>query len=216
MCRRHLGCPVGCRLGDRPVPASDNEDDYDGFDFVIITVPTPLKESLPDLSYIEASAREIGRYLRVGGTVVLESTTYPGTTQNLVVPILEEASQLQAGRDFHVGYSPEKDRPRQQGLHLQEHAENRVGHWRAIAGEGDRVVRQFRDCSHRTEPGCAVAAAIDAGDLDPARFASWVKLQREVARVRDRRAGWERAREGAALRARRPSYRAAVRDPVRD
>ncbi len=75
---------------------------------------------------------------------------------------------------------------------------------------------QFRDCAHRTEPGCAVAAAIDAGDLDPARFASWVKLQREVARVQDRRAGWERARAGAALRARQRSYRAAVRDPVRD
>ncbi len=75
---------------------------------------------------------------------------------------------------------------------------------------------QFRDCSHRTEPGCAVAAAIDAGDLDPARFASWVKLQREVARVQDRRAGWERARAGAALRARQRSYRAAVRDPTQD
>jgi len=70
---------------------------------------------------------------------------------------------------------------------------------------------QFRDCAHRTEPGCAVAAAIDAGDLDPARFASWVKLQREVARVRDRRAGWERARAGAALRARQRSYN-VVRD----
>jgi len=91
--------------------ASNNTDDYEGFDFVIITVPTPLKESLPDLSYIEAAARDIGRYLRVGATVVLESTTYPGTTENLVVPILEETSHLQAGRDFHVGYSPERIDP---------------------------------------------------------------------------------------------------------
>ncbi|MBA3294981.1 MAG: ribosome small subunit-dependent GTPase A [Geodermatophilaceae bacterium] len=68
---------------------------------------------------------------------------------------------------------------------------------------------QFRDCAHRTEPGCAVAAAIGAGDLDPARFASWVKLQREVARVQDRRAGWERARAGAQLRARQRSYKVA-------
>ncbi|MDQ3052538.1 MAG: ribosome small subunit-dependent GTPase A [Actinomycetota bacterium] len=66
---------------------------------------------------------------------------------------------------------------------------------------------QFRDCAHRTEPGCAVAAAIDAGQLDPARFASWRKLQREVARVRDRRAGWERAQAGAQLRARQRSLK---------
>lgn len=90
---------------------SHSTADYQGFDFVIITVPTPLKESLPDLSYIEDSAREIGRFLRTGATVVLESTTYPGTTENLLVPILEETSQLQAGRDFHVGYSPERIDP---------------------------------------------------------------------------------------------------------
>lgn len=68
---------------------------------------------------------------------------------------------------------------------------------------------QFRDCEHRTEPGCAVAAAIDAGELDPARFASWVKLQREVARVQDRRSGWERAQAGARLRARQRSLKVA-------
>ncbi len=68
---------------------------------------------------------------------------------------------------------------------------------------------QFRDCAHRTEPGCAVAAAIDDGTLDPARFASWVKLQREVARVQDRRAGWERARAGRRLRAQQRSYKTA-------
>lgn len=66
---------------------------------------------------------------------------------------------------------------------------------------------QFRDCAHRTEPGCAVAAAIDAGELDPARYASWVKLQREVARVQDRRAGWERAQAGAQLRAQQRSVK---------
>jgi len=68
---------------------------------------------------------------------------------------------------------------------------------------------QFRDCAHRTEPGCAVAAAIDTGDLDPARFASWLKLQREVARIQDRRSGWERAQAAARLRARQRSYKAA-------
>src|SRR5205085_11077413 len=59
-----------------------------GFDVGIITVPTPLREGLPDLSYIEKAALALGRHLRPGATVVLESTTYPGTTQDLVAPIL--------------------------------------------------------------------------------------------------------------------------------
>ena len=85
---------------------------------------------------------------------------------------------------------------------------NEEGLERAYADIVELQIRcQFRDCVHRTEPGCAVAAAIDAGDLDPARFASWVKLQREVARVQDRRAGWERAQAGAELRARQRSLK---------
>jgi UDP-N-acetyl-D-glucosamine dehydrogenase len=82
-----------------------------GFDVAVITVPTPLREGVPDLSYIEASARTLGRYLRPGATVVLESTTYPGTTEELVKPILEEMSGLIGGPDFHLGYSPERIDP---------------------------------------------------------------------------------------------------------
>lgn len=82
-----------------------------GFDYAIITVPTPLSERAPDLSYIESAATVLARYLRPGATVVLESTTYPGTTEELVVPLLEEGSGLVAGDDFHVGYSPERIDP---------------------------------------------------------------------------------------------------------
>jgi UDP-N-acetyl-D-glucosamine dehydrogenase len=82
-----------------------------GFDVAVITVPTPLREGNPDLSYIEESARTMGRFLRPGATVVLESTTYPGTTEELVGPVLEEASGLAAGEDFHLGYSPERIDP---------------------------------------------------------------------------------------------------------
>ena len=82
-----------------------------GFDVAIITVPTPLREGNPDLSYIEASAVTLARYLRPGATVVLESTTYPGTTEELVGPILEEGSGLTVGIDFHLGYSPERIDP---------------------------------------------------------------------------------------------------------
>ena len=90
---------------------STSTDDAANFDYAIITVPTPLKETLPDLSFIEQAARDLGRHLRPGATVVLESTTYPGTTEELMVPILEEVSGLKAVTDFHVGYSPERIDP---------------------------------------------------------------------------------------------------------
>src|SRR3954449_4519444 len=82
-----------------------------GFDYAVITVPTPLREGNPDLSYIEQASRALARYLRPGATVILESTTYPGTTEELVAPILEEGSGLIAGSDFFLGYSPERIDP---------------------------------------------------------------------------------------------------------
>jgi UDP-N-acetyl-D-glucosamine dehydrogenase len=90
--------------------ASGDSRSCAGFDVAVITVPTPLREGNPDLSYIEASAATLARFLRPGATVVLESTTYPGTTEELVAPILEEGSGLVAG-DFHLGYSPERIDP---------------------------------------------------------------------------------------------------------
>jgi UDP-N-acetyl-D-glucosamine dehydrogenase len=91
--------------------ATTNYEDITGFDFAVITVPTPLRESLPDLSFIEQSAASLAPYLRAGATVVLESTTYPGTTEELLVPLLEAGSGLTAGQDFSVGYSPERIDP---------------------------------------------------------------------------------------------------------
>jgi UDP-N-acetyl-D-glucosamine dehydrogenase len=81
------------------------------FDFAIITVPTPLRQGSPDLSFIESAGKSLAKYVSKGSTVVLESTTYPGTTEELLVPILEEGSGLRAGIDFYVGYSPERIDP---------------------------------------------------------------------------------------------------------
>ncbi|CAH0213784.1 UDP-N-acetyl-D-glucosamine 6-dehydrogenase [Microbacterium oxydans] len=86
-------------------------DSVDGFDYAIITVPTPLKESLPDLSFIESAAASLAPLIRAGSTVILESTTYPGTTEELLVPALEAGSGLNADQDFFVGYSPERIDP---------------------------------------------------------------------------------------------------------
>ncbi len=91
--------------------ATTDYADAAGFDFAVITVPTPLRESLPDLSFIESSGASLAPLLTKGSTVVLESTTYPGTTEELLVPILEAGSGMKAGVDFHVGYSPERIDP---------------------------------------------------------------------------------------------------------
>src|SRR3984885_3225051 len=82
-----------------------------GFDVAVITVPTPLRDGLPDLTYIEAATRMLARYLRPGATVIVESTSYPGTTQEQVLPWLEDGSGLVAGTDFYLGYSPERIDP---------------------------------------------------------------------------------------------------------
>jgi len=80
-------------------------------DAIIICVPTPLGEARePDLSYIVRTGEAIRPFLRAGQFVVLESTTYPGTTEDLLRPILEE-SGLKAGRDFFLAYSPEREDP---------------------------------------------------------------------------------------------------------
>jgi UDP-N-acetyl-D-glucosamine dehydrogenase len=86
-------------------------DDATGFDVAVITVPTPLREGAPDLSHIEDAGRALAPLLQPGATVVLESTTYPGTTQDLLQPLLEKGSGLLAGTDFFLGYSPERIDP---------------------------------------------------------------------------------------------------------
>lgn len=91
--------------------ASELARDCGGFDVAVVTVPTPLQDGAPDLRYIEESAHTLARFLRPGATVVLESTTYPGTTEELFGPILEDGSGLTAGVDFHLGYSPERIDP---------------------------------------------------------------------------------------------------------
>jgi nucleotide sugar dehydrogenase len=81
------------------------------FDVAVIDVPTPLEEGAPNLSYVTDAASTLAGHLKRGSTVILESTSYPGTTEELVVPLLEEGSGLVAGSDFHVGYSPERIDP---------------------------------------------------------------------------------------------------------
>ena len=89
---------------------SDDPSSMENFDVAVISVPTPLRDGMPDLAYIEQAGRNVGQHLRAGACVILESTTYPGTTTELLGPILESTSGLER-TEFLLGYSPERIDP---------------------------------------------------------------------------------------------------------
>jgi UDP-N-acetyl-D-mannosaminuronic acid dehydrogenase/UDP-N-acetyl-D-glucosamine dehydrogenase len=94
----------------RYLPTGDAEE-LVGFDVAVVCVPTPLREGAPDLSFVEDAAHIVAPFIRPGCCVVLESTSYPGTTDEIFIPILEAGSGLRAGEEFHAGYSPERIDP---------------------------------------------------------------------------------------------------------
>jgi UDP-N-acetyl-D-glucosamine dehydrogenase len=99
-------------VGDGRVTATTDYDALAEADAILIALPTPLsRQREPDLTILLDAAREIARRLRRGQLVVLESTTYPGTTREAIKPVLEEGSGLRAGEDFHLAFSPERVDP---------------------------------------------------------------------------------------------------------
>jgi UDP-N-acetyl-D-glucosamine dehydrogenase len=109
---------LAAALGMGRFRPSGHADACAGFDVALITVPTPLRDGLPDLACLEAASRTLACYLRPGATVIVESTSYPGTTQEQVLAWLEDGSALIAGADFHLGYSPERIDPGNQAWTL--------------------------------------------------------------------------------------------------
>lgn len=101
---------VAALASGRYRPTGDSGDLVD-FDFAVITVPTPLREGVPDITHIEAATEVLAPHLRPRACVVLESTTYPGTKDEIVAPLLERRTGMVAGKDFHLGYSPERIDP---------------------------------------------------------------------------------------------------------
>lgn len=110
---KHLGEDKMQILADSDIcTATTDFTQLKDVDAIIMCVPTPLnKFREPDMSYVVNTTKTIGEYLQKGQLVVLESTTYPMTTEELIVPILEEASGLSADDDFFVAYSPEREDP---------------------------------------------------------------------------------------------------------
>ncbi|MBM3999903.1 MAG: nucleotide sugar dehydrogenase [Planctomycetes bacterium] len=102
---------IGKCVGERAFEPTADMGRLDEADAILICVPTPLSASRdPDLSFVESTARHIARVLRKGQLIVLESTTYPGTTRDVVRPILAE-SGLDIGNDVFLAYSPEREDP---------------------------------------------------------------------------------------------------------
>jgi UDP-N-acetyl-D-glucosamine/UDP-N-acetyl-D-galactosamine dehydrogenase len=99
-------------LQNSKVEFTSNENDLKGAKFHIVAVPTPVNDDkTPDLKYLESASRTLGRNLTKDSIVVFESTVYPGTTEEICIPILEKESGLICGIDFKVGYSPERINP---------------------------------------------------------------------------------------------------------
>lgn len=111
--RSHVGdvsdTDLGKALATSYRPTSDVDELLD-FDIAVISVPTPLVEGRPDLSYIEKAGQALGKVLRPGSCVILESTTYPGTTEEFLGPLMETVSALHRSQYF-LGYSPERIDP---------------------------------------------------------------------------------------------------------
>lgn len=102
---------VAWALGTGRYEPTDDPSRVRDYEFAVIDVPTPLRDGVPDLSHVIDAARMLANTLTSETTVILESTTYPGTTDDLVAGLLEEGSGLAAGTDFHLGYSPERIDP---------------------------------------------------------------------------------------------------------
>jgi len=110
---KHIpGTEVRDQLDAGRLRASEDFAEVAQLDAILICVPTPLNEARePDLSYVLDTARALAPHLRQGSLVVLESTTYPGTTEEELQPLLEEGSGLKVGTDFHLAFSPEREDP---------------------------------------------------------------------------------------------------------
>ncbi len=99
-------------IRDTSVVFTSNPKRLSEASFHIVAVPTPIREDkMPDLSPLISASRLLGEQLRKGSIVVYESTVYPGVTEDICLPILEETSGLVAGKDFFIGYSPERINP---------------------------------------------------------------------------------------------------------
>ena len=141
------------RLQASAVAVSADPAAIAGADIFIVTVPTPIDDAnRPDLSAVVAASRTVGAAIKKGGIVVLESTVYPGVTEDIVGPAVAAASSLVCGRDFFLGYSPERINPGD-----REHTVERIT--KVVAGQTPEIAGKLG----------AVYGAINGGNVFLAR-----------------------------------------------
>jgi len=133
---------------------TDRSEEISKADFLIICVPTPVTESkAPDLSYIESAARVAGQNMKRGSIIVLESTVYPGVTEEIIKPILENESDLKCGDDFKIAYSPERINPGD-----KQHTVDRVT--KVVAGMDDETTELVAELYRRVARDVFIARDI--------------------------------------------------------
>ena len=132
---------------DRPnLSFTDDTREISKADFNIICVPTPIDAAKePDLTAIKNAAGIIGRSMKKGSTTILESTVYPGLTEEIVKPVLEKESGLVCGKDFYIGYSPERINPGD-----DEHSVERV--IKIVSGMNEKVTEMVADLYRNITP----------------------------------------------------------------
>jgi len=108
-------------VADASVRFTAEPDPIEDADYVIITVPTPIDDlENPDLEFVRSAGRTVGEHVTPGTTVVLESTVYPGATEDVLAPAVEGTSGLTAGEEFFLGYSPERASPGEEGRGVRD------------------------------------------------------------------------------------------------
>lgn len=134
------GAVTSEELAEAELAVTANLDELRGADLFIIAVPTPIDEQRrPDLGAVRGAARTVGKVLSKGGIVVLESTVYPGVTEEVMGPILEEESGLVCGTDFTLGYSPERINPGD-----KEHTFESIT--KVVSGQDEATLQTLVDC----------------------------------------------------------------------
>ncbi len=123
----------------RMLSVTDQAAELRHADFVIVAVPTPVNDARqPDFTPLESASRLVGANLKKGATVIYESTVYPGTTEEVCVPILEKCSGMRWKQDFHVGYSPERINPGD-----KEHSFSRI--LKVVSGDDEATLGKVAD-----------------------------------------------------------------------
>jgi len=133
----HTGEATGAALNSSTGLLTTDTDKLDGVEIFIVTVPTPVDETnTPDLTPVKSACKTVGKYISKGSIVVFESTVYPGVTEDICGPLLEEVSGLKCGTDFFLGYSPERINPGD-----REHTVDRIT--KVIAGQTPEVTEKL-------------------------------------------------------------------------